>query len=236
MMGRMRAGLSLILSVSACSGLVACSNSNGGGSTTSTYPPSTTIISAAQVTALQAVVANGKTAGTAPPDTSTARVAAQLTELEHQRATALLTADLLDVAAKDPKNATTATQLGTYRQEQLTLAGSVLSQIKALLASTKVAGKDLLAQDGGADRMLMSVVAQSFAAKAQALLNAGAAGVTNGGIGPSSNEISTFLQEEAIVTGDEGTGGHDVAGRLAAYALLGDASVASIVTAEGGVP
>ena len=234
--GGLRARLSLILSISACTGAVGCSNS-GGGSPGPSQPAAASSISAAQVTALQAIVQRGQVAPTVPTDAQTARLAAQIAELDHDRASELGAASMLQIAENDPSNKSKGAQLGIYRQKHIAQAAADVTKIAALIAGAKVSGKSVLGTDGGAAQVLESIVAQSFAAQAKAYLTAGSQAASNGNAGPKSDEISTFLQEEAIVTSDEGNGGHDVAGRVVGYALLADASLSSITTSvDGGAP
>jgi len=237
MMRRSRTWLSVLGSTAACATLVACSHSSSNGtSSSSSSAAAPTTINAGQVTALQVIVQYAQPDASVPQDTQTAQVAAQIAELDLDRASSIFAANALQVAEQDPSRAATAAQLEIYRQKQLAQAASDVSKIQALQASTTAPGKALLTTDGGAGQVLSSVVATAFAAQAAAYLAAGKKAAASGTPGPSADDITGFLQGEAIATADEGPGGHDVAGRVLAAALLADASVSSIIALDGGTP
>jgi hypothetical protein len=236
MTGRICAKLALFATLSACGGMVGCSSSAGTPPGGSTSPPATTTLSTDQVQGLQGVLQRAQATKSTPLDRDTALLAAQISELQFDRTAALGSATMLQASAADPANKSTASQLGTYRQQELTLAASDQTKIQSLLASSKAAGKALVATEGGASQVLGAIVAQSFGAQAQAFLTAGTQAAANGTAGPTSDTLSTFLQEEAVVTSDEASGGHDVAGRVIANALIGGASVASLMATNGVGP
>src|ERR1700728_888479 len=108
-MRRTKTRLSVWISLSACIALAGCSHSSSPSSATSHSdggtPPAkaaATTISSAQVTGLQAVVASAHPDASVPEDNETAHAAAQIADLDLDRASSVFAANALEVAEQDP--------------------------------------------------------------------------------------------------------------------------------------
>jgi len=215
-----RAKLALLLALPGCIAVAGCSNSNSSSSSAA--------IPANLTTGLQEVVAQGQAYASVPTDPATLKVAAQITELEQDREVQLGSASMLLASETDPKYSHNAAMLEAARQRALALAASDLTQIQKL-QQANVPGQSALAADGGADEVIASLIAQTFSSRAQTILT----NASKGANGPTSGQISNFLQQVAIVMGDDGAGGHNVAARLIAHDILSDAGLS---TYDAGAP
>ena len=215
-------------------GLTACSHAPSPSTPNGYTDGGATTIEAGLVTGLQQVVQHAQTYSSVPTDPKTSKAAAQIAELEFDRESQLGAANMLKASESDPKYAGSVAELEAYRQTALAAAADDLKKIQAVQKSS-VPGSSQLALDGGAHGVVNSIIANAFAARAQEILNAGAAAATGtkGATAPIAEQISMFLQEAEVVTADEGAGGHDVAARLIARGLLSDAG---LTTNDAGAP
>jgi hypothetical protein len=226
--------MKLVLLALALSGAAGCSHSSSSSSASS----STTLDPTSQ-TALQALVTQLQPYAKVPSDPATRRAAAQIQELAWDMAVQNSTAALLLASEQDPGHAGQTAAYEAERQKDLAQAASDLAEIRKLQGSG-VPGQSTLASDGGAQQVIVAILGQGFTATAQNILNAGASGKPV----PSDDQISSFLSQVAIVMGDEGVGGHEVASRILQRVILSDAGFStadssfpiSTFLIEGGAP
>jgi hypothetical protein len=204
-----------------CASVLACSNSGSpsaplGSDGGAPLPASVT-------QGLQQLVSQGQKYAGVPTDPTTSKVAAQIVQLLYDRASSLATAGNIEAIEADPGYTGNKTLLETSRQASLARAASDLTQVQALQKSS---GSATLNADGGAVNVINAIVVQAFSARASAIL-------ASTGAPPSADSVSNFLQEVAVVLGDQGNDGHDVAAQLVVQAILSDAG---LVRTDAGVP
>jgi hypothetical protein len=228
-----RAKLVLALALPGCMVVVGCSNSSTNGPTVTSYPdggyeagPIGTV-SATNVSGLNTVIAQGNATTSTATDKDTLRVAAEIEDLEYDRKVQLGTAAMLLTSESEPKYAPNAAKLEAARQAALTQAASDLTKIQAF-QQTSVPGKATLNTDGGASAVIDALIAKTYATRAQQILNLAA----QGGKVPTNDQVSLFLQQIALVTEDDGPGGHTVAERLVVRDVLSDGG---LKYTDGGV-
>jgi len=228
-----RAKLALALALPGCMVVVGCSNPSTGAPPLTSYPdggfeagPIGTV-SATNVAGLTAVVTQGSATAATATDRDTLRIAAEIEDLEYDRKVQLGTAAMLLTSESEPKYAPNAAKLEAARQAALSQAASDLTKIQAF-QQTSVPGKTILNTDGGASVVIDALIAKTYATRAQQILNLAG----QGGKVPTNDQISLFLQQIALVTEDDGPGGHTVAERLVVRDLLSDGG---LKYTDGGV-
>ncbi len=208
-----RAVIALVSTASFCLGAAGCSNSSSGGGTTPSGP-----LPASVVTGLQQAAAMAQTYASVPTDPQTLKVAAQVSDLLYDREVQLATAAHLLASESVPK--VNVPLIEVVRQAAIAKAAADLSKIQSLQQSG-VPGQGQIAADGGADEVITALIAKTFAARAQTLLTQS----SNGTLAFTADQLSAFLQEIAVVMGDDEPGGHNVAGRALIQELLSDAGL-----------
>jgi hypothetical protein len=216
----------LLAALLSCPPLLGCSNNGAGpsGPLGTDGGSSSTTLDPTVATGLQQLVSQGQKYSNYPTDSATAKVAAQIVQLLFDRAASLGTAANIAATEADPSYTGNKAYLETSRQASLTRAASDLAQIQTLQQSS-VPGSVTLNADGGAVGVINAIVVEAFAARASAILASKKP--------PSTQQISDFLQEVAVVLGDQGNDGHDVAAQLVAQAILSDAG---LVRTDAGAP